>query len=170
MNRIFLLSLSLCALLTVSVFAAENEDVEDVPAPAAEDVQVYEPFHDIAGLGDTEDPVQTQLIPYILTSNAPESSDLGSDVLTTVPNGAVTHEDPAAGTMKAVVQSIFGEYKPVEQTVTVYLADGSYVDGSEVINGISGVDWVYISGVSLFALCLAALFKLLRVVINGGSC
>lgn len=94
------------------------------------------------------------------------ASDLQSNVRAQLTTGLAPSEDSPAGTMKYVVKSIFGEYEPIQEHVTIYLEDGTAVDGSQTVQGIAGVDWAYISGVALFALCLAALFKLLRVVIG----
>lgn len=94
------------------------------------------------------------------------ASDLQSNVRAQLTTGLAPSEDSPAGTMKYVVKSIFGEYEPIQEHVTIYLEDGTAVDGSQTVQGIAGVDWAYLSGVALFALCLAALFKLLRVVIG----
>ena len=69
--------------------------------------------------------------------------------------------------MKAVLLDLFGEYEPVQQSVTVYLNDGTAVTGTEVVEGISGVDWVYVSGVALFILSLYWFFRMLGVVLHG---
>lgn len=57
--------------------------------------------------------------------------------------------------------SIFGEYTPRTQTVIVLNADGSTAQYDQYVTGIAGLDWVWISGVSLFGMFLFCLMRLL---------
>lgn len=67
-------------------------------------------------------------------------------------------------TVKDTVVALFGNYTPRTQTVTEYLSDGSSVTYSEVVPGLAGLDWEWISSVSLFALFLYAVLRM----IGGG--
>lgn len=59
--------------------------------------------------------------------------------------------------MRDLILSIFGEYTPVLDPVT-----GSALDG------MAGVDWVYIAGVLLFALVLYSFLRLVGVILKHG--
>lgn len=59
------------------------------------------------------------------------------------------------------LESIFGEYQPLTYSVTTYLPDGTSVTSTEVVPGLAGLDWVWISAVGLFALFLFCLMRLL---------
>lgn len=59
------------------------------------------------------------------------------------------------------VMEIFGEYSPRTQTVTTYLPDGSAVSSVEIIPGLAGLDWMWLSCVGLFALFLFCLMRFL---------
>lgn len=63
--------------------------------------------------------------------------------------------------LASAVVAIFGEYSPFTQTVTTYFADGSFVESVEVVPGLAGMDWVWISGVVLFALSLYCIFRMI---------
>lgn len=69
-------------------------------------------------------------------------------------------------TMPAIVESLFGSYMPRTQTITVTNADGSVVTSTEVVPGLAGVDFLWLSGVLTFSIVLCGFFGLLRVVIK----
>ena len=75
---------------------------------------------------------------------------------------------PASGSLPATVLSVFGTYAPRTQSVTTYLPDGTTVQSTEIVRGIAGVDWYWISGVVVFLLILWSFFKLLGVVFIHG--
>ena len=80
-------------------------------------------------------------------------------------------DDPAAhssGSLPDLVGRVFGTYTPRTQTVTVYLEDGSTVQGTEIIPGVAGMDWYWISGVFLFSLVLWSFFRFLGVIFSHG--
>ena len=57
--------------------------------------------------------------------------------------------------MKTIIETIFGVYSPV-----------TYIDEngiSIVASGLAGVDWIFITGVLLFAIVLYSFFRLLGV-------
>lgn len=62
--------------------------------------------------------------------------------------------------MKAIMESIFGVYTPV--VVSEVAADGSVV--TKTLSGLAGVDWPYVGGVLLFAICLYSVFRLIGVI------
>ena len=63
--------------------------------------------------------------------------------------------------LTSALVEIFGEYTPRTQTVTTYLPDGSSVESVEIVPGLAGLDWIWISAVGLFALFLFCLMRLL---------
>lgn len=96
-----------------------------------------------------------------------ESVETSSNVYVTVedntPVEVLSVDDNTAtrSQLTSALIDIFGEYTPRTQTVTTYFADGSSVQSVEVVPGIAGLDWVWISGVFLFALFLYCLMRLL---------
>lgn len=71
--------------------------------------------------------------------------------------------------MRDVIVQVFGEYSPRTQTVTQYLSDGSLLGTTtEIVPGVAGMDWSWISGVLLFALVLASFLKLVGVLLKHG--
>lgn len=66
--------------------------------------------------------------------------------------------------MSEIMTNLFGVYSPV--MTDVYNELGEYV-GSTVASGMAGVDWQYIGGVALFAICLISVFKLLGVILKN---
>lgn len=67
--------------------------------------------------------------------------------------------------MSALV-SIFGEYTPRTQTVTTYFADGTSVQSIEYVQGLAGLDWVWISGVVLFCIVIYCIFRMIGGVLK----
>ena len=76
--------------------------------------------------------------------------------------------DPEEQTMKDVVVMILGDYSPRTQTVTQYLSDGSSESYTEIVPGVAGMDWEWISGAALFALVLFSFFKFVGVIFRNG--
>lgn len=74
--------------------------------------------------------------------------------------------DSEEGSMKYVVRSVFGNYTPVTESVTTYLADGSAVTTTQVVAGVAGVDWPFVCGVALFAIFLYSFLRLLGVILH----
>lgn len=74
--------------------------------------------------------------------------------------------DPEA--LPTVIEALFGEYTPRTQTVTEYLADGSSVTYQQYVPGVAGMDWTWLAGVGLFALCLLSFFKIVGGVLKRG--
>ena len=65
--------------------------------------------------------------------------------------------------MKDLILSLFGDYAPVTNvTVT---ADGAAIE--EVVSGMAGVDWPWLTGVLLFAIVLYSFFRLVGVILRG---
>ena len=76
--------------------------------------------------------------------------------------------DPEQQTMKDVVVMVLGDYSPRTQTVTQYLSDGSSETYTEIVPGVAGMDWEWISGAGLFALVLFSFLKLVGVLLKNG--
>lgn len=66
----------------------------------------------------------------------------------------------------SVLVEIFGEYTPLTQTVTTYFADGSSVQSVEVVPGLAGLDWVWISAVVLFCIVIFCIFRMIGGVVK----
>lgn len=66
-----------------------------------------------------------------------------------------------AGSMADVIVSVFGEYHPKTQTVTEISSDGTVVSYTQYVPGLAGLDYHWIAGVTLFALFLFCLLKLI---------
>ena len=69
--------------------------------------------------------------------------------------------EQASETFSSAVNNLFGQYTPRTQTVTEYLADGTSVTYTQVIPGLAGLDYPWLASVSLFALLLYGLLRLL---------
>ena len=70
-------------------------------------------------------------------------------------------DDESRSAFISALESIFGEYQPKTYSVTTYFPDGSSVTSVEVVPGLAGLDYAWIAGVSLFALFLFCLLKLI---------
>lgn len=107
-------------------------------------------------------------------ASAPEEPDTGSNSQTVILEEvadpvAVSDLDSLYGSRSSFIdalESIFGEYQPLTYTVTTYLPDGSAVLSTEVVPGVAGLDWAWISGIGLFALFLFCLMRLLGGVVK----
>lgn len=76
--------------------------------------------------------------------------------------------DDAPQSLSAVVRNLFGSYTPRTQLVTTYY-DGQAISVEEqIVPGVSGLDWEWITGVVLFLLMLYCLFRLLGGVMKYG--
>lgn len=60
-----------------------------------------------------------------------------------------------------VIVDLFGEYQPRTQTVTEILSDGSAVTHEEIVPGVAGLDWQWLSGVGLFSLFLYCVLRMI---------
>lgn len=67
--------------------------------------------------------------------------------------------------MSALV-AIFGEYTPRTQTVATYFADGTFVQSVEYVQGLAGLDWLWISGVFLFCIVIYCIFRMIGGVLK----
>lgn len=56
--------------------------------------------------------------------------------------------------MKSLLNTLFGVYEPIADVNGVYAV------------GAAGVDWTYILGVLLFAICLYSFFRIVGAVIQ----
>lgn len=70
--------------------------------------------------------------------------------------------DGSASTMADVVTAVFGEYQRRTYTVNHYDSGGNVIATStEFVPGLAGLDYSWISGVSLFALVLSGFLRLI---------
>lgn len=157
---VFLLSM----LLPVSAFAEEVTDPEEEPVSFVTEadgqnitVNVTLPSSDA---GTTEDPTAiVEENPAVQPLYTVAALDEGE---------AVAAEDPDQQTMKDVVLTVLGEYTPRTQTVTEYLSDGSAETYTEIVPGVAGMDWEWISGSVLFGMVLFCFLKLVGVLLKNG--
>ena len=132
---------------------AEEPSAEEPVSDPVEEITMEESEENEVFLMEVveEDPGIT---PYTVSElNEPESS------------GSL---DPENQTMKDAVVMVLGEYSPRTQTVTQYLSDGSSESYTEIVPGVAGMDWEWISGAALFALVLFSFFKFVGVLLRNG--
>ena len=164
------LSLMVCFILPVSAFADEVGDDPVAPEVQTEvsdpstvvNVYLPESFYDP---GD-EQPSATEpeeviedVIPPVGTTYSVTQLD---------ENGSAPVGDPDEQSMKEVVALVLGDYTPRTQTVTHYLSDGTSESHTEIVPGVAGLDWEWISGAGLFGLVLYSFLKLVGVLLKNG--
>lgn len=59
------------------------------------------------------------------------------------------------------MEALFGPYTPRTQTVTEYLSDGSVVESQQIVPGLAGLDYAWLTAVSLFGMVSFCVLKLL---------
>ncbi len=107
-------------------------------------------------------------VEYVLDFFDPNSG--GSDI-TVGGGGAVVIRnllvppEREEGGLAATMDDIFGAYTPLTYEVTTYI-DGEAVITTEPVPGLAGLDWPWLSGVALFALCAYSVFRLLGVTLK----
>lgn len=164
------LSLMICSLLPVTAMAEEvieepvvQEEPLDVSAEGTEqdiivNINYPDPVEDPAVTEETE--VLDELVPPSVASTY-SVTDLDEYATRSV-------SDPEQQTMKDVVVMVLGEYTPRTQTVTQYLSDGTSESHTEIVSGVGGLDWEWISGAGLFGLVLFSFLKLVGVLLKNG--
>ena len=76
--------------------------------------------------------------------------------------------DSPGDTVREVLTSLFGEYKPRTQTVIKVLEDGSEVSYQEYVPGLAGLDVPWLASVVVFMLMLYCILRLLGGVLSRG--
>lgn len=72
--------------------------------------------------------------------------------------------------MKSLITQLFGTYTPVMTENIHYYTFGEevYAETIEMVaDGAAGLDWPWIMGVVLFAICLWSFFRLLGILLGG---
>lgn len=154
-----LFALALCCALCVPVFAADDEAA--LSDEAADSVPVA-----VETVTDDKQVVFNVVMPSGDSSAAETSEDSsvgaesvdGAAYSTYALNAAAA---PSESSIPAVLVSLFGEYQPRTQTVTEHLADGSTVEYTQIVDGVAGIDWTWIASVSLFAMFLYCLLRMI---------
>lgn len=68
---------------------------------------------------------------------------------------------------KALIESIFGTYEPVQYTHYWYDDTYNVVESADIIpSGAAGVDWPYVLGVLAFLVVLYCVLRIIGSVIN----
>ena len=81
---------------------------------------------------------------------------------------AYSLEDGTDNSLVQVVRRLFGTYTPRTQTVTTYYDGQPLSVDEQIIPGLGGLDWEWITGACLFLLMLYCLFRLLGGVVRYG--
>lgn len=143
--------------------ASEEPSAED---PVVEGPAVEDPVSDSPGVESIEEELWEDSWlteePAVMSYSVMSVSDLNE--AETVSSGSGEEQS-----MKEVVVQVFGEYSPRTQTVTQYLSDGTLLGTTtEIVPGVAGMDWQWISGVALFSLVLSSFLKLVGVLLKNG--
>lgn len=172
----FVFSLMVCTILPVSAMAEEG--VEDPADPVAQGEQV-----EVSAENTEQDIIVNVNLPSSVTDPVTEDPAVGDpeEIIAEDPAIASTYSvaaldetssdpvlDPEMQTMKDVVVMVLGDYSPRTQTVTQYLSDGSSETYTEIVPGVAGMDWEWISGAGLFGLVLFSFLKLVGVLLKNG--
>ncbi len=96
-----------------------------------------------------------------VVSVSPDAPDGSADF----PRAADGAEVP---TLAETIRSLFGPYTPRTQTVTTYYDGQPIATEEQVIPGLAGLDFEWLSGVAIFALVTFCLFRLLGGVLRYG--
>lgn len=152
----------------VSLFAVLLALVLAVPAMAEEDIAEpsLEPITVEAEADDKNIVVNVTLPAMPAASPAPtiESEPMEVDNTPAYMPYSVSSLDeapPPGDTLADTVTALFGNYTPRTQTITDYLADGTAVTYQQVIPGVAGLDWPWLSSVGLFSLFLYGLLRMI---------
>lgn len=79
-------------------------------------------------------------------------------------NLLVPTEERPEGTLAGTMAAIFGPYQPLTYSVTTYVGD-QYIVSTEPVPGLAGLDWPWLCGFSLFAICAWSVFRILGVML-----
>ena len=168
------LTVMLCAVLPVSALAEEVTEPTSTETPVAEEpVEVITETTDQGVVVNVNLPAATVEEPAEDPASDPESVEapaVASTYSVTALDeiGSDAAEDPEQQTMKDVVVMVLGDYSPRTQTVTQYLSDGTAETYTEIVPGVAGMDWEWISGAGLFGLVLFSFLKLVGVLLKNG--
>jgi len=144
----------------------EDPVVEEPAADPVEDSVVEEPAADPVQDPVEEDPVDLLEDPFYDEYEAESFPSYA--VMSLNEEDPAVVSDPEERSMKDVVVMVLGEYTPRTQTVTQYLSDGSSDSYTEIVPGVAGMDWEWISGAVLFGLVLFSFFKFVGVLLRNG--
>lgn len=61
----------------------------------------------------------------------------------------------------STLKALFGTYTPKTYNVTTYLSDGTAVHSTEIVSGLAGLDYEWITSVALFSLVLYGLLRMI---------
>lgn len=165
------LTVMLCTVLPVSALAEEVTEPTSTEPPAAVDpVEVVTETTDQGVAVNVYLPATTPENPVAVDPESVDDSGVASTYAMRQldETGADPVEDPEQQTMKDVVVMVLGDYSPRTQTVTQYLSDGTAQTSTEIVPGVAGMDWEWISGAGLFGLVLYAFLKFVGVLLKNG--
>lgn len=140
--------------------AASLPETEPITEPVSEDPVIQEPAAEpvrSAAPSSYEDPdeIEGESFPSYAVMSLNEED----------PSPVVDSEERS---MKDVVVMVLGEYSPKTQTVTQYLSDGTSDSYVEIVPGVAGMDWEWISGAVMFGIVLFSFFKFVGVLLRNG--
>lgn len=147
----------LLALLTLSLLPAHAAEVEDTPESTPEPITVEAQADDKNIVVNVVLPAAAEPTPL------PETTTLPEETPAPVPYSVASLDEPTAtgATLSDTVTALFGPYTPRTQTVTDHLADGTSVTYQQIIPGVAGLDWSWLTSVGLFALVLYGLLRMI---------
>lgn len=170
MKRIFSMLACLAVLLslTVPAFATEVEETEiseETTEPvmvetAADEKQIVVNV-EVVNSTPTETTTETEGVELIEEYDMEETVSYASYSVVTLDE---TESETIPDSIPAAVEALFGKYTPRTQTVTEYLDDGSEVTYQEYVPGLAGLDWTWLSSVTIF---IVFLYCVLRAI---GGC
>lgn len=167
MNRFFLAVLTtVCVLLyTLPALAVEADSLTEEPPPDPVTVETEADDKNIVVNVTLPAPASPEPTPE-LPADAPAEPgpSFTPYSVSSLDNNPPT--DGAAATLADTVTALFGTYTPRTQTVTDHLADGTIVTSQQVIPGVAGFDWPWLTSVALFALLLHGLLRLIGGLIK----
>lgn len=167
MNRFFLaVFTTVCVLLyTLPALAVEADSLTEEPPPDPVTVETEAGDKNIVvnvTLPALASPEPTPELPAdALAEPGPSFTPYSVSSLDDTPPA-----DGTTATLADTVTALFGAYTPRTQTVTDHLADGTTVTSQQVIPGVAGLDWPWLTSVGLFALFLYGVLRLIGGLIK----
>ncbi len=145
------------AVLPGHAFAVEG----DTPPPAP-DVSVPDSGNDTFTLSGSDVTVNVEKHDTLSVASVPADAPDGPDGS---PHAA---GDMEPSTLAGTIRSLFGSYTPRTQTVTTYYDGQPIAVEEQIVPGLAGLDFEWLSGVAIFALVTFCLFRLLGGVLRNG--
>lgn len=141
-----------------------NEENENVTTVVDGTLSTTEPENTVESevITETESAGDEAIVPNSTVNVVVQSSR----VPVTTRRVDVAEEAPREG-LAGVVEALLGEYTPRTETVTTYMADGTvFVEDTQIIPGVAGMDVPWLSALLLFSVMLYGLLRLIGVLVK----